>query len=88
MEASPRVKRKVWHTIKIEALQARVAQLELEQKSPPANGNIHAPSYAQGVYDAMCKYQLLSKMMRKRIRDGIISSGYESFSRQKNPWKF
>lgn len=50
--------------------------------------SIDTNSYAQGVYDALCKYSILSKEMRKRVRDNIISSGPDTFQRKKNPWTF
>ena len=78
-----RPKRKVWFEEKIEKLESEVSQLKLSQ---PSNG-VDKNSYALGVYETMCKYQLLSKEQRRRIRDNIIANGIEQFSRSKNPWK-
>jgi len=43
-------------------------------------------AYAQGVYDTLCKYGILSKESRRKIRDNILANGSEKFLRNKNPW--
>lgn len=74
-------KRKAWYQEKIEKLESELSAFKTSEQS------VDSYSYAQGVYETMCKYQLLSKEQRRRIRDNIIANGTEQFSRSKNPWK-
>ena len=90
-------KRKIWYQEKIETLEAELSGYKSQIQTLTGNLEqnvtvtqtqpVDTYSYAQGVYETMCKYQLLSKEQRRRIRDNIIANGMEQFSRSKNPWK-
>lgn len=73
MEKTESPKKKVWYQVKIEELEAKVAELSsmtLTVSSPSSN-----EAYADGFVDCMHKYGILSKFQRRRVREKIIAEG-------------
>lgn len=73
-----KVKRKPWYQVKIEELEAKVAELNavaLTQASLPASDDSRTEGYADGFVDCMQKYGVLSKLQRRRIKEQILAHG-------------
>jgi hypothetical protein len=67
MEKKPK---KIWWKEKIKDLEAEIEMMKAgEQKGDFTKG------YAEGFYDCMSKHGLLSKTMRRRLKDKIILEG-------------
>jgi len=69
-------KKKVWYQTKIEELEAKVAELSAQTLTVSAPiGETFNDGYAEGFFDCMHKYGVLSKLQRRRIRDLIKQKG-------------
>lgn len=83
-------KRKAWYQIKIEELEAKLAELtpspetvttssvETFNSVSENSANQYNDGYADGFFDCMGKYGVLSKLQRRRIHDLIKAKGPSS----------
>lgn len=68
-------RKKAWWIKRIEQLEA---ELEVLRRQLPENGEqneIDNLSYAEGFVDCLHKFQILSKVMRKRLHTRILQHG-------------
>ena len=80
-------KRKMWYQVKIEELEAKISSLQSLSITPQetitssdSNGIVatqdaYTDGYADGFFDCMGKYGVLSKLQRRRIKELIMAKG-------------
>lgn len=79
-------KKKAWYQIKIEELEAKIAELSIlnlnstvtVSSSPDSLITVEGSEtecYADGYVDCMHKYGILSKVMRRRVHENIMAKG-------------
>jgi len=65
-----KVKRSCWWDVKIEEQKARITELEgIESEKPTLEKSLLNEAYAQGYYDCMSKYGVMSKLQRRRLKE-------------------
>lgn len=77
-------KRKPWYQVKIEELEAKVAILSSVSQETVTSSDAqtvvvpdssYTDGYANGFFDCMGKYGVLSKLQRRRIKELILAKG-------------